>query len=116
MVPMKMTSISVFYIHITNYSTPSRSKSETVIKFKREKYEQKCKADYVSELKCILHDLPPRYQYSALWSRHDDIKNAKSSAAEISAANIHKNLLKLREKAYLCKKHVLTINDPHDYA
>ena len=29
---------------------------------------------------------------------HDDIKKAKSSAAEISAANIRENLLKLREK------------------
>jgi len=41
----------------------------------------------------------------------DDIKKAKS-AAEISAANIRKTLLKLREKAYwpmqLLKKHVAT--------
>jgi len=32
-------------------------------------------------------------------SGRDDIKKAKSSAVEISAANIHKNLLKLPEKA-----------------
>jgi len=35
MVPMKMTSISVSYINMVNYSTPPRSKNETVIKFKR---------------------------------------------------------------------------------
>jgi len=38
---------------MANNSTPSRSKSETVIKFKRPKYEQKYKVDYVSEFKCI---------------------------------------------------------------
>jgi len=36
-----MTSISVSYINMANYSTPPSSKSETVIKFKRPKYEQK---------------------------------------------------------------------------
>jgi len=38
-----MTSIPVSYINMANYSTPPRSKSETVIKFKRPKYEQNTK-------------------------------------------------------------------------
>ena len=72
MTPMKMTSISVSYINMANYSTPLHLKSETVIKFKWPKYELKNLADYVSEFKClsklstggsyvrILHDLPLR--------------------------------------------------------
>jgi len=60
----------------------------------------------------------------ALGSRAD-IKKAKSSAAEISTANICENLLKLLEnfkKHVVTKKHViaatlgLTLNDPHDDA
>jgi len=61
---------------------------------------------------------------------HVDIKKAKFSAAEISAANIHKNLLKLQEKLTgPCnfEKNMweprnmslplrLTISDPHDDA
>jgi len=43
MVPMKTTSISVSYINMANYSTPPRSKSETVIKFKRPKYDKNTK-------------------------------------------------------------------------
>jgi len=37
----EMASISVSYVNMANYSKPPRSKSETVIKFKRPKYEQK---------------------------------------------------------------------------
>jgi len=43
MEPMKLTSTSVPYINMANYSTPQRSKSETVIKFKRPKYKQNTK-------------------------------------------------------------------------
>jgi len=43
MAPMKLTSTSVPYINMANYSTPPHSKSETVIKFKRPKYEPNTK-------------------------------------------------------------------------
>jgi len=36
---MKMAFVSLSYINMANYSLPPRSKSETVIKFKRTKYE-----------------------------------------------------------------------------
>jgi len=45
----------------------------------------------------ILHDLP--LCLSIVHGGRDYIKRAESSAAEISA-NIHENLLELREKAY----------------
>ena len=41
-----------------------------------------------------------RYDLSIALGGLDYIKKAKSSAVEISAANIHKNFLKQREKAY----------------
>jgi len=46
-----ITSISLSYM--ANNSTPLLLKSETVVKFKRHKYEQTYKTDYVNEVRCI---------------------------------------------------------------
>jgi len=74
---------------------PMKITSILVIKFKRPKYEQKYLADYefMNEVNLNVFCTICRCDLRIAHGFRVDIKMAKFSAAEISAANIHKNLL-----------------------
>src|SRR6218665_3987898 len=104
MAPMKMTSISISNINMANYSNHRVRKVKQLLNLNgQNKIKNAKRIMYVNlNVFCTIF----RCDLSIVHGGRDYIKTAKCSAAEISAANIHKKFLKQREKTLANFKNV----------